>query len=383
MAATSELRSGLPDVDYYAPNFRVEVEGQELSPTTKGDVLQVSVTMQENALTSFNLSINNWDDERLQFKYTDTDTFFIGKRIHVFMGYADKLVSMIQGQVHKWSAKFPQSGSPTLEVEGLDLLSRLKGSKPHDGDALTFTGPYSKIAQTIAARHGLDIEVTDSVTANDAVIQKKDQDDASFLLDLARRIDFDLFMQVDPDTKKDKLHFVRPSDGRDSRPIRVYQFEWGKTLCSFTPVLNNADQIGAVTVRGYDSRTKSAIVATVTAADLPTADGSGPTGPQLSEKNSTRPDGKQDYVVNSAIRDQEEARKLAFSRLMERANSFNTGSGEVIGLPDLRVNDNVDLSGLGTRFSGRYRVTKVVHAIGSSGFRTQFEVERNSVGKAK
>src|SRR5439155_3374589 len=54
----SQLRSGLPPTDYYAPNFQVEVEGRELDPQTKGDVLDVKVTMDQENLTSFDLTFN-------------------------------------------------------------------------------------------------------------------------------------------------------------------------------------------------------------------------------------------------------------------------------------------------------------------------------------
>ena len=73
---------------------------------------------------------------------------------------------------------------------------------------------------------------------------------------------------------------------------------------------------------------------------------------------------------------EQEARELAISLLRERAYEFITGSGEVIGLPDLRPGDNLELDGLGRRFSGTYYVKKVEHTIGGSGFTSRFEVRR-------
>jgi phage protein D len=46
----------------------------------------------------------------------------------------------------------------------------------------------------------------------------------------------------------------------------------------------------------------------------------------------------------------------------------------VIGIPDLRPGDNIELQGLGKRFSGAYYVTKVEHSLGNNGYLTQFEV---------
>ena len=380
--SSSTLQSGVPDVDYYAPNYEIKVEGVELDPATKGDVLQLKVTMEKKSLTSFNLTVNNWDDRTLGFKYSDGDTFFIGRRLHIKMGYADRLVSMVRGQITSMSPKFPQSGSPTMDVGGADALFRLKDSRPNDGDPLSYVQKADwEIAQSVASRNQLPIEVTREGPTYELVVQGKDQDDARFLLERARHIDFDLYMQTDPDSGQDKLHFVKPTDGRDGRPIRVYRYHWGKSLINFTPQLKVSEQVTAVTVRGWNPRTKQPIVARATAADLPRIEGGGSNGPDTSRETAAR-DGKQDFIVNAAVISEEEAKKLAVSRLVERAYRFNTGSGQVIGLPDLRPGDNVELTGLGTRFSGRYAVEKVEHSLGSSGYLTQFDVKKTNAGGA-
>ena len=80
---------------------------------------------------------------------------------------------------------------------------------------------------------------------------------------------------------------------------------------------------------------------------------------------------------------QEEAKKLAISLLAERAYEFITGSGQVIGLPDLRPGDNVFLKNLGKRFSGEYYVKKVEHSLGNNGYTTNFDVRRVYDGETK
>ena len=300
------------------------------------------------------------------------------------MGYADRLVSMVRGQITSLSAKFPESGAPTLDVSGTDLLFRLKGSCPSDEEGLTYPPGLAdwEIAQRVARRNDLEAVVTQEGPVHEIVVQERDQDDARFLLDRARRIEFDVFMQTDPESGKDKLHFVKPTDGRDSRPIRVYEFQWGRSLKSFTSRLSVSDQVGSVTVRGWDPRTKRPIVATATAADLPQTDGGrgGTTGPAASAENSARREGKQEFIVDASVLSEEEARQMAVARLTERAYQFNTGSGQVIGLPDLRPGDNVKLLGLGTRFSGQYQVEKVDHTIGGSGYLCSFDVKTLTEG---
>lgn len=378
---TSQLEPGLPSVDYYAPEYRVEVDGQEISPDTKGDVLQLQVTMQQNSLSSFSLTVNNWDDGKLTFKHSDGDTFFIGRKIHIQMGYADRLVSMVRGQITSMTPKFPESGASTLNVSGTDSMFRLKGSKPQNGDKTSFVKMTDwEIAQVVAKRNGLRIVVTKEGPQHERVVQERDQDDARFLLDRARRIDFDVFMQTDPKSGEDTLHFVKPLDGRDSGGIRVFEFEWGKSLIDFSPHLTVSNQVSSVTVRGWDPTKKQKIVATATKDDLPRTQAGGTSGPAAVGATSTRTAGKQDFIVDAAVISQEEAKRLAVARLVEKAYTFNTGSGRVIGLPDLRPGNNVDLLGLGKRFSGRYYATKVDHTIGSSGFQTRFDVKRLTEG---
>jgi len=373
--ASSVLKSGLPSTDYYAPDFRLEVEGAELDPTTHGDVLELKVVMDMDNMASFDFTINNWDDKHIAFKYSDTDTFSVGKRVHVLMGYAGKLLSMVSGQIATMSPHFPESGPSTLTVGGLDGMFKLRDRKPAEGETTKYENMTdSQIAEYVATRNGLKAVVDDSVKKYVEVIQKN-QDDATFLMERAKRIDFDCFVRTDPVSGEGTLHFVKPRDGRESKTVRIYQFVWGESLISFQPTINLSRQVGKITVRGWDNRTKRAVVAYADASDLPNAGKSagGASGADAAAKSM---EGKQDVVVDANVTTEDEARRLAVALLSERAAQFITGTGQSIGLPDLRPGDNVEMSRLGTRFDGTYYVTKVEHVINESGYRTQFEVRR-------
>jgi phage protein D len=376
---TSSRQSGVPATDYYAPNFKVEVEGRELDPEAKGDVLDVKVTMDLDNLTSFDLTINNWDDKHFAFKYSDTTIFDVGNRVHVRMGYADDLRFMASGLISTLTPKFPESGPPTLGVTGVDAMLKLRDRKPVGSDVKKFVDRTDwQIAQEIAARNHLDVKVTEKGPRQPLVVQKN-QDDAQFLMERAKRIDFDCFIRIDPATGRDTLYFISPTDARDGSKVRVYVFEWGKSLINFNPVLKLGQQVSKVTVRGWDPRTKKPISYTAGPDDLPKSSGGGggESGPEIAAK---RLGDKQDVIVDQPVSTIEEARELAMSRMRERAYDYLTGSGQVIGLPDLRPGDNVELLGLGKRFSGSYYVTKVEHSLGGSGYLTQFDVRRTFDG---
>lgn len=365
----SQRIPGLPSTDYYAPDYRIEVEGRAVSPEVKGDVLDLKVVMDMENMTSFEFNVSNWDDQHLAFKYSDTTTFDIGNRVHVLMGYAGQLRSMMVGQVNTLSPKFPETGPPTIAVSGLDGMAKLKEAKQ--------TRRYTQmadweIAQQVASRHGLRFEATREGETHELVVQK-DQDDAQFLTERAARIDRDCYILTDPESGEDTLYFIRPTDGRDSRATQVYVFQWGQSLINFNPRLTLSRQVSSVTVRGWNERTRQAISYTATRQDLPGAPARGASGPAAAEQSMRN---RQEVVVDAPVTSEQEARELAISLLRERAYEFITGTGQVIGVPDLRPGYNVELQGLGTRFSGAYYLKRVEHQLTANGYLTSFEVRR-------
>lgn len=381
MTGLFAVADGPVPIDQYAPDFRVEVEGRELDPKTKGDILDLKVTMDMDAMTSVDLTFNNWDDRKLFFKYSDTTKLNVGNRVHVLMGYSGKLVSLMRGQINSLTPRFPQSGSPTITVSVLDGMQLLKEHRPAEGEETKYTQKADwQIAEAIATRNGMTAEVTREGPVHDEVVQKN-QDDAQFLMERAKRIDFDCYVHTNPLGDRSVLRFMKPTDARAGARIRSHAFRWYPTLMgqdpvpallSFEPTLTLSKQVSQVTVRGWDSASKQAIVVTATANDLP-GGGEGTSGPQEAQRSLGN---RQDVVVDAVVTSEEEARELAISLLRERAYEFITGSGQIIGLPDLRPGDNMDLDGLGKRFSGSYYVKKVEHAIGSGGFTSRFEVRR-------
>jgi uncharacterized protein len=373
-----KLEPALPATDYYAPNFKIEVEGRELDPEAKGDVLDLKVTMDRDKLTGFDFTVNNWDDKHFAFKYSDTKTFDLGNRVHIRMGYADDLRFMASGFISALAPKFPESGPPTLGITGVDAMAKLR-RKPVGSDVKKFVDMADwQIAQVIAARNKLDIKVSQIGPRHPLVVQEN-QDDALFLVERANVIDFDCYIRVDPANGHDTLYFTSQG-GRDGRTSRVYVFEWGKSLINFSPVLSTAEQVSKVTVRGWNSRTKTAISYTAGPDDLAGKAAGGNTGPEIAEK---RLGDKQDVVVDRPVSTLDEARKLAISLIRERARRFLTAKGQAVGLPDLRPGDQVELLNLGTRFDGTYDVSAVTHTLNSSGYLTEFQVNAHSDGGTK
>jgi phage protein D len=378
------------DPDRYAPEFEVFIEGVEADPTTKNDILDIKVHRDIDEMSGFDLELNNWDDVNLTFKHSDSREFKLGSRVSVRLGYADKLITVATGTVSTLAPKFPDGASPTVSVSGVDGMLKLKDRKPTKEEDKIFPRMADwEIAERIAGRNQLRVVTTREGPIHDLVVQKN-QDDASFLMERAKRLDFDCFILPDPDTGQETLYFIKPTDGRDGRPIRLFRLTYqpglttGPTalpeglvpnLLDFTPTLTVSQQVSKLTVRGWDPRTKQVLEFTASAEDLPAGQNSagGENGPQAADSAAG---GRQEVLVDAPVTSQQEARELAIALLRERSYEFITATGRVAGLPELRPGDNLEIFGLGRRFSGTYFVKRVEHTLGSNGFFTTFTGRR-------
>jgi len=382
MTTTATRKEGLPE-SYYAPEFTIEIEGEELDPASKGDVLELKIEMTFNEMTSAEVKLNNFDDTAYDLKWSDADKLRLGSRVHVKLGYADRTRSMMRGYISTLTPEFAD-GPPTLTVRALDGMVRLKSSKPPAEEVTYKKVTDSQIAEKIAQRHNLRVKVTEEGPVHDLVVQRN-TDDATFLKERAKLHSFEVFMRTDPETGEDVLHFVSPTDGRGSEPISTYTLAWGgmrntdipPSLIEFKPVLAAGDQVQSVTVRGWDPKTKKKISQTATRANTPgVAQIDNTNGPEAAATMGGTSEAKREVVVDRPVASEEEALKVAQTILSERAYRFLTGHGKVIGLPDLRPGTNVEIGGVGRRFSGTYFVTKVTHVLNQQGFLTEFDVSR-------
>jgi phage protein D len=289
---------------------------------------------------------------------------------------------MMRGYISTLIPEFAD-GPPTLTVRALDGMVRLKSSKPPAEEVTYKKVTDWQIAQKVAKRHNLRVKVTEEGPTHDLVVQKAD--DATFLKERAKLLSFEVFMRTDPDSGEDVLHFVSPTDGRGSDPISTYTLAWGgmrntdtpPTLIEFKPVLAAGDQVQSVTVRGWDPKTKKKITQTATRDNTPgVPEIDNTNGPEAAEAMGGTKEAKHEVIVDRPVASEEEALKVAQTILSERAYRFLTGHGKVIGLPDLRPGTNVEIGGVGRRFSGTYFVTKVTHTLNQQGFLTEFDVSR-------
>jgi phage protein D len=358
---------------YFAPEFRVEIDGSAVAADVSKNVMELSVTLAADAIDSLRLTLAN-PCPALRWTHTaDEELFREGTAIKVFMGYTGALEPMFDGVLTGVSPTFPESGSPTLSVEGFSLLQRLQ----QKSDPITLQDATDgDMAKKIAEASGLSAKVDDPgitypqlATAGEAHL--------SHLLERAREAGREVWVEGTT------LHFALPrATGKPE-----YTLVWGRTrdawtegslpLQSFTPTLDAQRPVNAVVVRGMDPLTGEAIVGKAEEGAEASRMGS-QTGAQVraAALGGPAPLG----VVGEPVGSLPEAEARAKAIYNERAMEFIRGSGATLGLPKLRSGMVVTLDGVGPRFNGDYYVTRATHSIGGGGYRTHFEVRRNSVG---
>jgi len=358
--------------DFYVPTFELKLAGRAPGQDVVRDVLSVSYKDSVADIDSFEITINNWDAGTREFKYSDLKIFDPGERVELAMGYRGALRTMIKGEITSLRPSFPAGGGSTLAVSGLNVLHRLR-SKQESHTYVNKTD--SQIAQEIQDR--LKIQIKAPNASDEPVFKFLIQDNAYdiiFLMERARRIGYDIFVKEgDGSASSDTvLEYARSTSVHNP----TYRLTYGKSLIEFSPELTTANQVGQVTVRGWDNVQKKPIVYTAKRDELATK-GVGTRGGQ--DKINKSVEHKAEIIATKPVESDAEARKLAIEIFEGIAKDMVKATGSVPGLPDIRSGTVLQIDGVGDRFSGRYFVISTTHAIGDSGYTTQFECRREEL----
>lgn len=358
--------------EFYVPQFEVKVDGQSTDREVIHDILTVSYKDNIQEIDSVDITINNWDADTREFKYSDRQLFDPGKRLELWMGYRGEMRKMITGEITSLRAAFPAAGASTLSISALNVLHRFR-TKEESHTYLAKTD--SEIAQEIGARLNIDIDpARRSDEPRLPYLLQDNQYDIVFLMERAHRIGYELMVEEPAGSAgaRPKVKFA-PSTAIH-RP--TYKLSYGKSLIEFQPELTTANQVAKVTVRGWDAVNKKKIEKTVERSQL-TTKGLGEKGGQGAIDKAIQT--KEEIVANRPVQTEAEAEKLAKEILEKIAKDMVKGTGSVTGLPDLRAGTVLMIDGLGDRFSGRYFVVSTTHTIGDSGYTTQFECRREEI----
>jgi hypothetical protein len=347
--------------NFYAPCFALKLAGQDLA---RQGVEIVSVTV-DNTLegadqASFTVS-NAFDLQKREIRWFDQE-IAVGQELEVRLGYTDVLEPLFIGLITAIKINFPAGGMPQLEVSAFDLshkMTKNKKSLPWDNKK------DSDVATALANLYQFTPKVDDTRVVH-ATTKQDNESDFDFLTKRAKENDFEFFVF------QRTLYFRRPAYQESA----VVNLEWGKSLMSFSPELDIADQVEEVEVRGWDLKAKKEIIGKAKVGDEEGRDQRRKSGGEMVKGIAPE---KIVERVRWPVMSQEEADKLAKSILGRLSEGLVKGSGECLGLPQLLAGKNISLMGLGKKFSKTYYMEKTNHSISSSGYRTTFSIKEPTI----
>lgn len=361
--------------DWLAPELKVEVNGSKLTADISKNITSATVTVRADLLDECQLTLANPYPEMRWTHGSDASLFEEGAGLKVSMGYVDQLAPLFDGEVVGISPSFPESGTPTVTVTGRSRMHRLKTSA---GSQSFAQQKDSDIVSSLVSAAGLTAAVDDTTIQHEYVL-KWNQSNLDFILYRARRIGYEVWAQGKT------LNFKKPR----TTGAKVYTLVWGRTskafnpsmktmpLRSFAPRMDAQGQVSEVTVKSQDPKTREPIEGKATSADLTKKMGA-TSGPDAAA--AAFGDKAKLLISDEPVATQAEAEQHAKAVLNERAMKFVTGTGATIGIPDLLPGAMVEIDGVGPRFTGLYYVVRTVHSLGTGGYTTTFDVQRNAIG---
>lgn len=345
--------------NFYAPRFTVLVAGTDVAKDKLVEITGVTVEDVLDGADRFSFSFSDPGA-----KWLDSGIFDPGREVEIKMGYVDRLTTMLVGEIISLSPSFPAGGTPELEVSGYDLshqFTRVRRER-------TFRElKDSQVVASIAgeAKYKLKTDIEETATVHPVIVQSR-QTDFEFMTALAERNFFKFAV------RERTLYFRRLQSENEV----AVTMEYGRSLLSFSPELNISGQVSEVTVRGWNPRTREAIVGRARRGNEEGREHQRSSGGELVEGIYGT---VEELVLDRPVFSRQEADNLARATLNRMSAGLIKGDAECIGIPEIRAGVVVELSGLGNKFSRRYRVESSTHTIGSNGYTTNFRVKENTV----
>jgi phage protein D len=325
----------------------LKIDGAPAPDDAQTDLIEVVVDQSLHLPSMFTLRLYSHD-----MRWLEAPFFREGKKVEVYYGEQPP-VKLLSGKI---AGLEPELGEeePILVVRGYDMSHTLyRGRHRRSFNQVTDADLVRQLAGEAKLTPGL-IDPTPQV--HEYVFQNN-QTNAEFLLERARRVGYELWLE------DDELHFRKPGpNGRAARA--AIRLAWGDNLRSFRPRLSTAEQVNEVEVRGWDPKRKREVVGSARRGDGAPEIGVQGTGADIAR--SAWGEAKI-AVVDQFVRSPSEAEALAQATLDELASVFVEAEGTCDANTDITPGRQVELDGVGRRFNGTYYVTRVVHEWGRDG----------------
>jgi uncharacterized protein involved in type VI secretion and phage assembly len=338
--------------DRHVALYSVSVDGSEVEEALSARIREVRILSYLRLPDMCTLSVVYQKGQEGEDQPIDSHPFDIGKSLEVKLGGRDQLTttSLFKGQIVSQELNFG-AGGVELMVRGFDrshILIRARKVQTYQNQT------SSDIVTKVVSDAGFTPHC-DATGDPHEFMQQDNETDWDFIWRLAERVGFEFVVQ---DTE---AYFRKPSA---DNPVAL---EWPQTLRSFSPRVTATQQAQQVTLAAFDPKTKQAISSTATSPNQVARIGV--------ERSSVASafDGADIHIATEPVQSQGEGDALAQALLDKLANGYIAAEGVSDGNPSIRAGTSVQVSGLGQKFSGLYRVAAATHVLrGGATYETHF-----------
>jgi Rhs element Vgr protein len=341
-----------------SPDFVVKVGGAPLERVDRDRVLRLDVHEEVGKLARASVLVRNWDDQRNAVLYSDNDTFGPGKPVELQVGYGSDLTTVFDGVVTGLRPIFRSGREPLLEV-----ICRCRGVLLCGARRTRVLADSSDadLANAIAGDYGLTADAGSG--ASQPFVVQADATDWDTLSARARALGYALYV------RGTSLVFKPPSWGGQAAATLV----WAQNLVEVELEQEVGLRADQVTDAAWDPETVAATDSEAGAGASPV-----PHGARADVAAAVGDAGFQqraDREATPAALGPDELALRASATVDRGALMHVSGQGRAIGIPALRADGLLELSGCGRRFDGTHYVTAVRHTIDAQkGYTTEFQL---------
>jgi uncharacterized protein involved in type VI secretion and phage assembly len=330
----------------FVTQLTIKIGGQDKTSDILDDVTEIVVDSSLYLPDMFTIRLGDPD-----FTWVDSADLAIGKEVEILTKIPDDWyggeiqATLIKGEITSLEPDFSDQGDSTMLVRGYDKSHRL-----HRGRVTrTFLQQKdSDIVGTIASEAGLTVEADATTTVYDYILQNN-QTDMEFLLARAERIGYQVFVA------DGKLYFKKGDSSLGEGP----ELKFGDTLHRFEPRWTSVGQADQMIIKGWDPKTQQAITSSQKAPNGSLNQGGmSQTGGALANSAFGS---AQEIIVDRPTPTTGEATEMATGLSNDISLDFVQAEGECDGHPKLKAGWKVNITGLGTRFSGKYFISSATH----------------------
>ncbi len=351
----------------YRARPTLRLAGQEDARVSE---LLIGMRMEESegGMSALELRFSNWastSDGGAEIGFDTSSRLQLGAQIEVYAGDETEPREIFRGKITALEADFKTGVPPELSVLAEDALQQARLERR--SKVYTDQAP-ADIVRAVAGDLGLTPVIT-GLAAPTATWAQYNESDLAFLRRLLSRFDADLQIVGT------ELHVSPRGDVRRG----ALELALFSQLARARVTADLAQQVTAVTVRGWDAVAGSAVKAETTAGTH-LGPGSGKDGAAVLREAFGE---RSEHIGHFAVSSDAEATALTQAAFDRRARRFLRVDGTAEGNPQLRVGSHVTLTGLSAPYDNTYYVVRTCHLYDMrQGYRTDFTAECAYLGQA-